>query len=256
MSNTVQDNVNSLIDGRRGFEFTDKDGNLQKYYIATPTADDIRKADWEHAKAFNNALKEGVFTSAEMVDILKKRNIIGPDYEDVGTNLKIALGDKIADMERETDRETRLRLALDVAKAREEVLQWSQRLSGPMAHTCENIASDVRSAYLTSVVIQDEKGNRVWKSFDDFRSERNLALQARSRFEVMLWMEGLDADFLDKSPENVVMREVLDSVQKEQEDLKKMVEEKTAQDDTTPVVEAPKPEDTPKKRGKKSTAAK
>jgi hypothetical protein len=257
MSNNIQDNVDNLFDGRRSFDFTDKDGKECKYFIATPSSDDIRKADWEHAKAYNSALKEGVLTSAEMTDILKRRNIIGPDYEDVGNTLKEVLRDKIIDMEREVEREARLRLAVDVAHAREEVIQWGQRLSGPMAHTCESIANDVRSAYLTSVVIQDEKGNKVWKSFEDFKSERNLALQARSRFEVMLWMEGLDADFLDKSPENIVMREVLDSVQKEQEDLKNTVAQVVSTAEVeTPAAVGNNPEDAPKKRGKKSKAAK
>jgi len=256
MVNTVQDNVESLIDGRRGFEFTDRDGKVVKYYIATPRADDITKADWEHAKAYNNALKEGVLTASEMSDILSKRNIVGPDYEDVGNTLRNTLQEKLVSMEQEKDREVRLRLALEVAAARENVLQWSQRKSGPMSHTCENIANDVRSSYLTSVVVQDEQGNKVWKTFEDFRSERNIAVQTRARFEVMLWMEGLDADFLDKSPENVVMREVLESVQKEQEDLKSKVAEVASTIEETPVVEAPVSEDAPKKRGKKSAAVK
>jgi hypothetical protein len=221
----VKETLNSLLDGRREFEFSDGSGEVKKYYISTPTSDDIKKADWEHAKAYNGALKEGVLTSSEMMDILKTRNIVGPDYNDVGENLKYKLSDKLLDMERETDREKRLRLALEVRDLREEYVQWSQRMSGPMSHTCENIASDARTAYMTSVVVQDEKGSRVWKSFDDYRSERNLPLQTRSRFEVMLWMEGLDADLLDKSPENVAMREIVESVQKEQEELKSMVDE-------------------------------
>jgi len=221
--------IMDLLDGRRKFEYTDTDGVVQEYYIGTPTAEDIRVADWEHAKKYNLALKEGIFTVSEMMDILKKRRIIGEEYDKVGEELRVQMGEKIVEMERENDREARMRLALEVSDMREEVFQWNQRLSSPLAHTCENLANDSRVECITSAVVQKADGSRLWADFDDYRLEENLALQTKARFEVMLWLEGVESDFLERAPENLVLKEIADVEKLEAsaptEDMIRQVEE-------------------------------
>lgn len=210
MRDSVSNETESLLDGRRHFSIQTLGGSTKDYYIGTPTADDVRKADWEHAKTYNRALKEGVFTMGEMTEILLSRNIIGPDYEKTGEELKVSLAEKIVSMERELDKDARVQLAFEVAKLREEVFQWNHRMTGPMANTCESMSNDARTEYLTSAVVQDKAGNRIWPSFDDYRNEKDLALQTKARFEVMLWLEGVDSDFLDKSPERVVLNALME----------------------------------------------
>jgi len=200
--------IMDLLDGRRKFEVL-QDGVTKEYYIGTPNAEEIRQADWEHAKRYNRALKEGIFTVAEMMEILKRRNIIGHDYDKTGEGLRAMLNEKIIEMERENDKEKRMQLALEVADMREDVFQWNQRLSSPLASTCENMANDARVEYITCSVVQNADGSKVWETFDDYKIETNLAFQTKARFEVMLWLEGVESDFLEKAPENVVMRELM-----------------------------------------------
>jgi len=202
--------ITNLLDGRRKFEVELVEGVTKEFYIGVPTADDVRQADWEHAKTYNRALKEGVFTVSEMMEILKARKIIGEDYDEAGDDLRVSLAEDVLAMERETDKEKRMELAVKVARTRESVFQWNQRLSGPMASTCENMANDIRVEYLTSAVVQNKDGSRYWKSFDDYKVEKELVVQTKARFEVMLWLEGVESDFLDKAPENIVMRELMD----------------------------------------------
>jgi hypothetical protein len=209
VENKIEAEVSSLLDGRRSFSIKYANGEEKEFFIGPPTADDVRKADWEHAKIYNRALKEGVFTTSEMLEILKSRNIIGEQYEKTGHGMKVLLAEKIVAMERELDRDKRIDVALEVARLREEVYQWNHRLTGPMANTCESISSDARTEYLTSAVIQHKDGKRLWATYEDYRQEKDLALQTKARFEVMLWLEGVDSDFMDRAPENRVLRELL-----------------------------------------------
>jgi hypothetical protein len=64
----------SKMSERRSFEFVGEDGTVT-YYLGLPSAEQIRKADWHYSKIYNKALVEGVATEAEMLDILKSRNI-------------------------------------------------------------------------------------------------------------------------------------------------------------------------------------
>ena len=180
----------------------------KKYFIAPPTAEDIRGADWQYSKTYTQCLVEGITTSAEMVDILTRRGIIGPEFEQRANELSENLAIKIDALDSSTDPDVKRELAIEVARAREELFQWNQRLNGPMNNTAEQISDDARLEYLTSVMIVDEDNNKVWESYETYLREKSQALALRSRFEVMLYLQGLSSDFLDQTPEAIAMREV------------------------------------------------
>ena len=48
----------------------------------------------------------------------------------------------------------------------------------------------------------------VWPKFEDYGSDDDIALKFKSRYEVMLFLQGLPSDFLDNVPEQVALREV------------------------------------------------
>jgi hypothetical protein len=154
---------------------------------------------------------EGITTSAEMMDILRRRGIIGPEFEQRATELQQELGEKIIALDAAENMEAKRDLAIDVASTREELFQWNQRLSGPMNNTCEQISDDARLEYLTSSMIETEDEKRVWGSFDNYLKEKNedlAALAVRARLEVMLYLQGLESDFLDRTPEALAIREI------------------------------------------------
>lgn len=203
--------VEEKIETRRSF--TGPDGET-KFYLASPTADNIRGADWEYSKQYTRSLVEGITTSAEMMDILMRRGIIGPEFEQRANELSIALGEKIEQLRVSTIDEEKRELSIEVAIAREELFQWNQRLSGPMGNTCEQLSDNSRLEFLTSCVTQNEAGERVWESYDNYLLEKNDGLAVQARFEVMLYLQGLDSDFLDQTPEAVAMREVEENTMK------------------------------------------
>jgi hypothetical protein len=198
MAETDQDN-------RRFFYGPDEE---TKYYIGTPTAEDIRGADWQYSKTFTQCLVEGITTSAEMMDILTRRGIIGPEFEQRASELSEKLATKIALLDSTDDMEIKRELSLEVARAREELFQWNQRLNGPMNNTAEQMSDDARLEYLTSVMVTDADDNKVWEDYQTYLKEKSQSLALRARFEVMLYLQGLDSDFLDQTPEARAMREV------------------------------------------------
>lgn len=208
-------------DERRGFLGPDE---ITKYYIAPPNAEDIRGADWHYSKTYTNCLVEGITTSAEMMDILRRRGIIGPEFEQRAAELQQELSEKIMELDGTENLEKKRDLAVDVASTREELFQWNQRLSGPMNNTCEQISDDARLEHLTSSMIQTEDGQRVWDSFKNYLEEKDedlAALAVRARLEVMLYLQGLESDFLDRTPEALAIREIeAEIIQKAEEALK------------------------------------
>ncbi len=225
---TEDKKVTKALGERRRFTIEQEDGSKKEYFLGTPTAEDIRQADWEHAKTYNKALREGVFTTSEMMTILESRNIAGPDYERIAVEMSSNLAGKIVAMELETDEEERVKLALEVQALRDDVFRWNSRVSGPLSSTCESIANDARVEYLTSAIIQDAQGERIWETFDVYKSENNLIVQVKAKFEIMMWMEGLESNAIENSPEAVVIRASIEKQEAEDAAMAAEIEKKVA----------------------------
>ena len=91
-------------DNRRFFLGPDE---TTRYYIEPPTAEDIRGADWQYSKTFTQCLVEGITTSAEMMDILTRRGIIGSEFEQRANELSRKLSESISALESSTDMESK-----------------------------------------------------------------------------------------------------------------------------------------------------
>lgn len=179
-----------------------------KYYIVPPTAESIRGADWQYNKVYTKCLMEDIPTSSEMLDILTRRGIIGTEFEQRAVELAEILNQRVETLSTATDNDTKRVGAVEVATAREDLFQWNQRLNGPMNNTAEQISDDARLEYLTACTIVDVNGARIWPEYDNYLKETNQALALKSRFEVMLYVQGLDSNFLEQTPEATAMREV------------------------------------------------
>ena len=204
--------MENVIENRRMFIGPDEE---TEYFIGTPTAENIRNADWQYSKTYTKCLTEGIATSAEMADILRKRGIIGKDFDMRVRELSTNLNDLIKELRAAETNDEKTDLAVRVSAARDELFRWNQRLSGPMSNTCEQIADDARLEFLTAAIIQDKKGNKIWSTYDEFLTSDSQPLTSKARYEAMLYLQGYDADFLEKTPEASAMREVEESIRTE-----------------------------------------
>ena len=200
------------VDLRRSF--IGPDGETH-YYIDTPNAEAIRGADWQYSKIYTKCLSEGITTSAEMMDILKRRGVIGDDFNRRVEELTTKLNESIQRLSEAVTLEDKAALSISVSQDRELLFQWNQRLSGPMSNTCEQIADDARLEFLTASILQNEDGTRVWEHYNDFLTTNDQSLSMKARYEVMLFLQGYESDFLDNTPEAIAMREVEADIIKE-----------------------------------------
>jgi len=252
----MEEKEKAIVENRRKFE----DPTTSKtYYIATPTAEDVRGADWQYSKMYTKSLKEGIVTSAEMVDVLKLRGVIGPEFERRQKELTDELAKKVEELRSSIDMDDKQRLALEVSSLRQELYEWNYRLNGPMSNTCEQIADDSRLEYLTSRMVQRDDGERLWEEYSDFLKESNQALSMRARFEVMLYLQGLDSDFLEKTPEATAIREIEQDIQNKASEALAKLEASVAEDseeEESDTTEEKKSRSKRKSRTRKTTSKK
>ena len=203
------EDIKEVLDARREFTLEVPDGEINHYFIANPSGEHIRKADWQYSKIYNHAIVDGFLTQAQMVEVLKDKGILDDKYTEKLDRVRTALAAELFKLENlleEADEFDREASALEVAGLRDELFQMNQMVNGPMGNTCENLAEDARTEYLTSRIIQAKDGKPLWEEYEDYLSEENTALCVKSRFEVMLWMQGLGSDFLENTPEQKVLR--------------------------------------------------
>ena len=222
----------------------------QTYYIKQPTAADIRDSDWNYSKVYSKSLVDGIYTSSEMRDILKKRGIIGPEYDKRAQELADMLETTLTNMYTLSLDEKRKEAAEEAEDIRNEIFQWNHRLNGPMSNTCEQMADDAKLEFLTSRIIVSDKDELVWKDYTAFLGDSNPILPSRAKFEVMLYLQGLDSDFLDQVPEAVVLKDIENKETAEEEVEVAMMDEAADIADEAKVKEETKKE-TKKKTGNK-----
>ena len=184
------------------------------YNLIQPTGEDIRQADWHYAKMFSRALGDGYLTSGEILGQLKTRGVIGVNYETEMAAAQDEITKTLVDLQLTPaeDLSKRQQLAVYASKIRSQLYELNHRVNGPLSNSCENLAEDARLTYLTSKIIVGEDGNVVWKTMDLFLNDTRTGLLSKAKYEVMLWMQGLTADFISELPENKVLVEVRDSI--------------------------------------------
>jgi len=264
------ENVKEILDSRREFTLETLDNEINHYFIANPSGEDIRKADWQYSKIYNQAIVDGFLTQSQMVEVLKDKGILDDKYTDKLDGVRTSLAAELFKLENlleEADEFDREASALEVAGLRDELFQMNQMVNGPMGNTCENLAEDARTEYLTSRIIQIKDGTKLWDEYEDYRAEDNTALCVKSRFEVMLWMQGLGSDFLENTPEQKVLRGIAQArldkaMEAAQEAAEKEKAEETTEASTDPAaveeipLEVPAEKPKAKKRGRPKGATK
>ncbi len=260
--------VKDVLETRREFKVLIDDEEVS-YFIAQPNAADIRKADWQYSKIYNQAIVDGFLTQAQMIDLLKDKGILSDDYAEKVETTRIGLASelfKLENIKEDSEEVEREAIALEIARLRDELFALNQQVNGPMGNTCENLAEDGRTEYLTSRIVQIQDGSHLWEDFDAYQNEENSTLSVKSRFEVMLWIQGLDSNFLENTPEQTALRSIAQSRldralkdAKEARDIDKEGDEFPESEDqeevSLDVVKEPKPKKTRKPRAKKKKAA-
>lgn len=207
--NKAEQELQNLFDDKRFFLYEG-----EKYYIDNPSIDDARAADWMYSRTYNEALLAGVTTEAQMEEILEERGLLGKAYEEKRQALIQDLDTKIAELSVAASVEDKKLLVVDVEDARNKLFKWNQRASSPMSVTCEQMSNDARIEALTASMVKDSTGKRVWADYESYKTTDKTGLAYMSRYQVMIYLQGLQSDFLSQTPEAVARREIEEDEQK------------------------------------------
>lgn len=210
------------LDDRRKIELENGD----VLFIRRPSAESIRQSDWMYSKIYNDAFLSGVMTASQMMEQMKKREIISDAYEKEMASSREKLATSLFALANVKTLEEKEQKAIDVAVAREEILILNHRINGPLSNTCEQLAEDAKLDYLTSCMIETPEGKRVWANYDAYCAEPNMEKAFKSRLEVMLFLRNVESDYLETTPEQLALKEVREERTKQLTDL---VEKKAAE---------------------------
>ena len=192
------------MDKKREFVLDDK-----RYFVKYPSAEVIRAADWEFSKSYNKALIDGIATASEMRSILEKRGIISQEHSEQRDRIVEELEDVLENMRSEKDIYKKRDSAIDAKIKRNELFNWDQRINEPLSNTVEQLAEESKVDYLVFSMIEDENGKNTWSSYQDFLKDKNHDLSGMAKYQAILMLRDIDPDFLDKTEENVVLKEIL-----------------------------------------------
>ena len=205
---TEEQKIKDIFEDKRYFINDGPGGDGKKYYIDNADVDEVRNADWHYSKTYNEALLAGVTTAAQMADILEERSITGKSYEEKRQALIKDLDESVEKLSTVALLDEKKALATRVEDLRNQLFRHNQRAASPMSNTCEQLAEDARVEYLTSAMIKNDGGDRVWDSYGSYKTTDRPQLAMRARYEIMLALQGLDSDFLSKTPEALAREEI------------------------------------------------
>jgi len=252
--NSSKRTVQDILDSRRSFTF-EVDGEEREFFISDPSGEEIRKADWQYSKVFNQALADGFPTQAQMLETLKERGILSDEYTQEVEQVRVSLAAALFKLENMTDEEDEMEregIAIEVAELRDRLFRLNQKVNGPLGNTCENLAEDARTEFLTSRVVQNKDGSKVWETHQEYLDETNTSLTVKARFEVMLWLQGLESNFLENTPEQEALRKI---AEKRLNDAVRQVQD-TAEETEEPDTADEEPKTSTKKAATKKTTTK
>lgn len=211
----------------RVFKTADAEGEELVYEFRRPSQKVISKGELVAKARFSEALRAGVILNAEVVKILRGRDLWGDEEEAEANRLRGVIADleeKLRDPSVSNDEGTEL---VEAIRARRLELQDHTQLFQSVSDgTCESIASEQRNMfYAAECIFNKETGQKVYKSLEDFKARLNERSTLDSyreatiaSLEVMIGKE-LPSDLSTQYTENKWMAERgLDSEPEEEED--------------------------------------
>ena len=188
---------------KRVFELDGK-----KYAVKKPTMEQVIKANEIHKATFNEELSKGTLLRAQLEEELRKRKLWSDDREKryqelrqlvIDNEYKLAKGGIKLSQAKE--------LALEMKRARDEMVQMLSSRTELDSNTCEGLADTARFNFLfcTSLVYEDT-GEAVFKGgLDEYllRQDEEIAVRGATEFYYLM----ADADGSEeKLPENKFLR--------------------------------------------------
>jgi len=202
--------------------------NGDEIFIRLPGMADHEEAEWEYARIFNKAIKNGIVPREVMRQQLRDQGIWTEDDDAHSEKLEEDIAYAMAKLQEaaDSDDEDGMEKARrEVTRLRNEFMAHNSRLNSFMNNCAEEKASEARLLYLTYACSETRDGKRYWKSYEAFKSDKNPAVVNTAFYGFMLFINGLSSNIVDSLPENQVVlkskRAVADALDKAEQSADK-----------------------------------
>lgn len=180
-----------------------------EYAVTRPSVKAQQEAQRVYNRVWAEEVKNGSLLRQQITQLLRERNL----WDDVKEARRVELLASLREGEKKL-REGGMKLsegrslALKMRRERNELNDLDVDRSDLDNVTAEGTADNSRFDYLVSqCTVDNDKGERVFSSYDDFLAKKGEDLASRASGSLMMLMFGLDENFAKTLPENVFLRE-------------------------------------------------
>lgn len=172
----------------RIFTSKDKEGKDVVLKFVRPNQKVLSDADFFYRQQFSRAIRNGIMTNAEALQIMKGQGLWTDEHEKQAAEMRRGIREveeKFSDTSLSND--DGLVLVTKIKGLRDELSELNNRFSSITDNTAESMASEYRTQfYAANCVVYNNTGKRVFKDLEDFLSRVNEQLASDSYRESMI----------------------------------------------------------------------
>ena len=177
------------------------DGVEKSYRIIKPNFLQGNRADLVRKKAFTEALREGLMTAIQMREFLEKNEFYSKSSTEIDRFDEEILAE-CARLKDFTTEEEATPVVLHIKELRALKMVETFKLNSIYENTAEIYADSIRNQFYASELARDDKGGRVWKTYEEFREKASDQLAQEALLNVMLFMARIADNYQMEYEEN------------------------------------------------------
>lgn len=168
--------------------------------VRFPTIEESNMADYYYTKAYNKALKDDIPTNDEMEKIIRQKGLWTEDDDKKLKEIEDKINEVLVALSKVKGEKAKEPFYDELNNLQNERLILRNKKNSYFNYTVESLAEQQRIAYLTwACSYNAETGERLWKTFEEFKQETNQKGVADIAFQLLSLLMGLD-DKLLQSP--------------------------------------------------------
>lgn len=172
----------------RIFTSKDKEGKDVVVKFVRPNQKVLSEADFFYRQQFSRAIRNGIMTNAEALQIMKTQGLWTDEQEKQSSDLRKQIREveeKFSDPS--LSNEDGLKLVEEIKKLREDLSDLNNRFSSITDNTAESMASEYRTQfYAANCVVYNNTGKKVFKDLEDFLTRVNEPIAIDAYRESMI----------------------------------------------------------------------
>lgn len=184
---------------------TKKDGKVVKFYIESPTADVVSRADRYRAKIWTECLEDGIKTKEELQLMMEERGIWTKAHQKTQDEIT----QKIQDLEKELylskgtkDIKDGVSMAITMRKLRNDLRDHIMKRLSLENNSAEALSDNARFDFLVANCTFYENGEPVYNGISDYNKKASDEIAYAAAASLAEVMYSYDSTQEDNLPEN------------------------------------------------------